>query len=179
MNCQKVKRWLPLSVGKDLPLSRMRAVDRHLARCPWCREDYERLKLALEQTKEWLSADAADWKEPEWQDIIRKAREVGKKSTVRQSVVPILAPWPFRKVWAYSLMAAAGLILSWLIWGPSIRMRETSVRAEAPLQQQKSIQMAAQQEIPQDIVSMTLISKETGLKINWFFNKNFKWEEKK
>ncbi|MEW6455884.1 MAG: hypothetical protein AB1410_04120 [Acidobacteriota bacterium] len=31
----------------------------------------------------------------------------------------------------------------------------------------------------QDSLVMTLVSKETGLKIIWFFNKNFEWEEKK
>jgi hypothetical protein len=29
----------------------------------------------------------------------------------------------------------------------------------------------------QDIVSMTLVSKETGLKVQWFLNRNFKLEE--
>jgi hypothetical protein len=29
----------------------------------------------------------------------------------------------------------------------------------------------------QEVVSMTMVSKETGLKIVWFFNKNFNLEE--
>jgi hypothetical protein len=29
----------------------------------------------------------------------------------------------------------------------------------------------------QEVISMTIVSKETGLKIVWFFNKNFNLEE--
>lgn len=32
-------------------------------------------------------------------------------------------------------------------------------------------------EISQDIVSMTLVSQETGLKVHWTFNRNFEWKE--
>jgi hypothetical protein len=29
---------------------------------------------------------------------------------------------------------------------------------------------------PQDVVSVTLISKDTGFKVIWFFDKNFEWK---
>lgn len=37
----------------------------------------------------------------------------------------------------------------------------------------------AQKETGQDVLSMTFVSQETGLRIVWFFNKNFEWEDKK
>lgn len=179
MSCRRVKRRLPLMVGRDLPSSQMRAVEKHLAKCHRCRQEYVALKLSVGKIKVWLSAEAADWSDVEWQAVIQRARESRQKSEGRQLSVPYLAPWPFRKGWAYALMAGAALILSWFIWGPSLLMRETAFRAEVPPHRKAPMLLVVQQEIPQDIVSMTLVSKETGLKINWFFNKNFEWEEKK
>lgn len=179
MNCQKLKRWLPLAVGRDLPSSRMKAVENHLIKCPRCRLDYEALKRAVKRTKEWLRADMVDWSEAEWKAVIRKALDAEKKRAARQSAVPFLAPWPFRKGWAYAVMAGATLILSWFIWGPALNIREKGFRAQGPSRPETTMILSAQQDVSQDIVSMTIISKETGLKINWFFNKNFEWEEKK
>lgn len=36
-----------------------------------------------------------------------------------------------------------------------------------------------EKEAQQDVLSMTFVSQETGLRIVWFFNKNFEWEDKK
>ena len=50
-----------------------------------------------------------------------------------------------------------------------------------PLPEQESLRgpfSAVSPESPsQDIVSMTLVSQETGLKIQWFLNRNFKLKE--
>jgi hypothetical protein len=37
----------------------------------------------------------------------------------------------------------------------------------------------APEKATQNLMSMTLVSQETGLKVHWTFNKNFEWEEKK
>jgi len=37
---------------------------------------------------------------------------------------------------------------------------------------------AAQKESSQDVVSVTLVSQETGLKVVWFLDKNFEWKGK-
>lgn len=37
----------------------------------------------------------------------------------------------------------------------------------------------ASEKTTQNLMSMTLVSQETGLKVHWTLNKNFEWEEKK
>jgi hypothetical protein len=37
----------------------------------------------------------------------------------------------------------------------------------------------APEKTTQNVMSMTLVSQETGLQVHWTFNKNFEWEEKK
>ncbi len=41
----------------------------------------------------------------------------------------------------------------------------------------QSVKMEKKTEPEQTMISMTIVSEETGLKIVWFFNKNFEWEE--
>jgi hypothetical protein len=60
-------------------------------------------------------------------------------------------------------------------------------RRDIPFKVQERGQRAAAQEMviassaggktPQDMVSMTLVSQETGLKVHWTFNRYFEWKE--
>lgn len=38
---------------------------------------------------------------------------------------------------------------------------------------------SAPEKTTQNVMSMTLVSQQTGLKVHWTFNRNFEWEEKK
>ncbi len=171
MNCKRTQRLLPLLVGSELPQSRISAVKAHLERCRKCRIEYDAYLLSLEKTKEWLEEVRQDWNEREWQEALRRA--TGKKEPKALS----LAPWPFKKAWAYAMMAVFAFLLSLFLIRPSFikQKMEPETGAIAGLKQEPE---KMRKESQQDIISMTLVSHETGLRIVWFFNKNFELEVK-
>lgn len=163
MNCKKVRRLLPLMVGSEIPQSKFQALKAHLEKCPRCQHEYNSCIQSFKKTKEWLTKDKMDWEETEWQQAVRNAiREKPHK------VLP-LVPWPFRKAWAYALMAVFTVVFTFLIIRPSFIKEELEPGTE----------VLAENESKQNVISMIMVSKETGLKIVWFFNKNFELEENK
>ena len=163
MNCKKVQRLLPLMVGSEVPQSMIQSIKAHLKRCQGCQHEYNSFIQSFEKTKEWLAKDKIDWEETEWQQTVRNAiREKPHEASP-------FVPWPFRKAWAYALMAVFTVVLTFLIIRPSF-IKEELGPGPGVLTEDKS---------KQEVISMTMVSKETGLKIVWFFNKNFELEEKK
>jgi hypothetical protein len=67
------------------------------------------------------------------------------------------------------LVFAAGLFL--------LNKRPPFKSEERPVSPGRSQRTAQQKPEGQDVLSMTIVSRETGLKIVWFFNKNFEWKE--
>ena len=157
MNCKKIRRLLPLMMGPEIPHSKAAAVNAHLEKCPECRREYDVYILSLEKTKEWLKEDSKDWEDWEWQAALQ-----GVNKDKAPKALP-LVPWPFQKVWAYALMAVCVVVLTLFVVKPSFIEEGTGAGER----------MLAQQEV----IPMTIISKETGLKIVWFFNKNFELKE--
>ena len=157
MKCKKARRLLPLLVGSDIPHSKGAAVRAHLEECPECRSEYETYVLSLEKTKEWLKEDSKDWEDWEWQAVLRGVR---KEKVPKASP---FAPWPFQKAWAYALMAVFAVALALFVIKPSFIGEGTGAGERMPAQQ--------------EVVSMTMVSKETGLKIVWFFDRNFELKE--
>jgi hypothetical protein len=79
-------------------------------------------------------------------------------------------PGPLRPVWAYALLALLAAGLSYLVLVP---LPEGDARRAAlyiPSQDR-----AASHD--QDIVSITFVSRESGLKVQWFFNRHFNLKE--
>jgi hypothetical protein len=161
MKCQKIQRLLPLLAGSELPESRALSVREHLEGCYECQKEYEKYTFLIEQTRKWLTEDKIGWEEEEWQETIRSAVDQGSKGKTH------LVPWPFPRVWAYALMAGVMLLLSILIIQPPF------IEQLGLVPKYKDVTEVEKQEV----VSMTMVSKETGLKIVWFFNKNFNLEE--
>lgn len=171
MNCRKVRRLLPLMAGSEISQSKISAIKAHLQLCPECRAEYDSFIISLEKTKEWLARERIGWEEREWQTSVQKATEQ------RESRVSSLAPWPFNKAWAFAMMAFFAFLLTLFIIRPSfIKQKiEPESRIMAELRQEPE---RLKQEFQQDIITMTLVSHETGLRIVWFFNKNFELEVK-
>lgn len=157
MNCKKVRRLLPLMIGSEIPDSKIIGIKAHLEECPDCRREYDAYKLSIEKTKEWLAGDRKDLEDWEWQRMVRHAAEE------KAPKISPLVPWPFKKAWAYALMAVFLVVLTLFVVMPSF-IKELAGPEK---------KMMAKQEV----VSMTIVSKETGLKIVWFFNKNFELKE--
>jgi hypothetical protein len=159
MKCRKVIDLIPLFAGSDLSEKMSQKVQRHLQNCRSCQQEYTEYQSILQQTREWLVLERTDWEEPEWNRTVQAAIEKGE--TKRSWLVP----WPFKKGWAVVLMAASAILLSLLVLHPAV------VRDKP-----RKISRISAVEPFSDIMSMTLVSKETGLKINWFFHKELKLE---
>lgn len=171
MNCKKVRRLLPLMAGSEISQPKILAIKAHLQLCPECRAEYDSFIVSLEKTKEWLAKERIGWEEREWQEAVQKATEQ------REFRVSSIAPWPFKKAWAYAMMAVFALLLSLFVVRFSfIKQKiEPESRMIAKFRQEPE---RMKKEPQQDIISMILVSHETGLRIVWFFNKNFELEVK-
>jgi hypothetical protein len=157
--------------GSEISQPKILAIKAHLQLCPECRGEYDSLIVSLEKTKEWLAKERIGWKEIEWQEVVQKATEE------REFRVSSLAPWPFKKAWAYAIMAVFVFLLTLFVVRPSFikQKAEPESKMIAGLRQEPE---RVKEESQQDVISMTLVSHETGLKIVWFFNKNFNLEVK-
>lgn len=164
MKCPKVKRLLPLYVGGDLKSVTDRSLSGHLKGCSECRAEYEAFRASYESAKRWMAVDALDWDSADWRRALRLA--LGS----RGGRTPALHLWPFRRVWAYTLMAALAVGLSWFLIRP-VSLENLAGRNAL------TIASSGTQPPEQEVVSMTMVSQETGLKIVWFFDKNFDLED--
>ena len=126
--------------------------------CAACRKEYDLQVSSLKVTRSWLNADRVDWNESEWKDLIHRA--VGKKA----GTAPSRSIRIGRRIWAYAAALVLIVGMSLLVSLPWDRVPET-----------KTLEARNDQEI----VSMTFIAQDTGVRINWFFNKNFKLEDNK
>lgn len=157
-NCRKIRKQLPLLAGDDLSVKRTRRVREHIQSCQACRQELEGYNHALGEIRGWLNQAAVDWEEIEWRQRINRAMSAEKPSKKE------LAPWPFRPVWAGLAMLLVTIGLSWMLLKPVPPGREMLPQSLAAEEESSS---------QQEIIAITLVSKESGIKINWFLNKNF------
>jgi len=162
MKCKKIKRLLPLYTGNDLSLRMASAVKSHLSSCPECRREYKVYIQSLQEIKEWLKSERIDWDEAEWQQSVKRAA-AGKITQKKK-----LAPWPFKPVWALGFMTVILIVISIFWLWPSLFRERSGLQPDTALIKQTS---------SQEVVEMTLVSRETGFKVKWFLNKNFNLEE--
>lgn len=142
----------------------------HLERCEACQKEYETYEVSLTETKEWLSQQRKEWEDREWEVAVQKA-VISKPARVSS-----LMPWPYKRAWAYALMALLAVVLTVFIIRPiGFDSSQETGLFPAPDVSSKILTENDQQQV----ISMTLVSKETGLKIAWFFNKDFDFEEEK
>lgn len=159
MKCKRVLRLLPLMAGGDLSPNKAERIQKHVELCPGCQDEFRMYRLSLKSAIEWVSSGKVDWKENEWKMSLRKA------SHSEQSRKTQLAPWPFKKGWALAMMAVLAVLLSLLVFHPSLFKQSVQRASTAPVEIFRP-----------EILSLTIVSQETGLKINWFFHKDLKLE---
>lgn len=165
---------LPLMVGYDIPSSKISAMKRHIERCQACQREYYSYVKSIKKIRELLLQDRIDWENKEWQRTVQKAVKEEKPTTTS------LAPWPFHKAWAYALIAILVIALSFFfILNNSFLKKEMSAEYQTKPETQKQIFKIHPETPEQDVISMTIISKESGLKIVWFLNKYYELEVQK
>ena len=154
MTCAKVKKSLPLLAGNDLPAGKARRLLAHIDRCPVCRKDFDEYRDALGRVKAAAQEErAGDWSDPEWKGLLAR---ITAEKTGKGKPVP-----GFRPRWAMASGLATVILLAvlTLVFRNSIFRPEGTAPAPGP-----------------EVVSVTMVSQETGLQVVWFLNKNFEWK---
>ncbi len=169
MNCKRVQKLLPLFVGEDLSPRKMSEVRIHLDKCSACLKEYETYEMSLIQTKRLLVRERKDWEDKEWELAIQRA-VIDKPTRVSS-----LMPWPYKKSWAYALMALLVVVLTFFV----IRSANVDIDEQTGTVTSKAPSGILVKEPQQQVVSLTMVSSETGLKMAWFFNRDFNFEEEK
>jgi len=176
MNCRAIKKWLPLYAGSELDQKKLSIINAHILTCESCRRELAAYQFSSGKMKELLSEDPVSWKESEWKEAIKAAVHKPENAHSRSSA---LAPWPYRKSWAWVSMAAAALILTVGISKPSWITRLAGLVPENITSVRSLPLWEGEKQPKQDFLRMTMVSQETGLKLVWFLNKNFNLEESK
>jgi hypothetical protein len=106
-----------------------------------------------------------DWPEADWRALVEKAAS--------QRIEPRPAPRALRPrfVWRYAtlILFFVGLsaVFFWNVW----------LKPSGPPAAENALSAPGPQSGSQDVISMTLVSQESGLRVYWYFNKNFEWKE--
>jgi Putative zinc-finger len=209
MNCSRARRRLPLYAGADLSSRKAGRLEKHLEGCPRCRREVEELRAALAGIRAVAGRETLEWPEGEWKGLIARVRSEGPKPRPAPvfSAFPRKA-WTAGFLFVLAL-GIAGLILRAILSSPgrsplSVIITATAAQPPRALLKEQGSSKGYPQDVPfsirkvpgatdrtvvaakrppekptQDLMSMTLVSQETGLRIHWTFNRNFDWEEKK
>jgi predicted anti-sigma-YlaC factor YlaD len=169
MTCRKIRKLLPLAAGDDLRPRQARAIRAHLAACPSCRKEVEALSAALGEFRTAAKEERVpDWTEGEWKALMVRATAGGREEREARESDGRRALWP-RWAAASVLGLLLGLaVLSVLFRTPGLGPERTTAVAAVPGE--------AAGPKDQDVVSVTMVSQETGLQVVWFFDKKFDYE---
>ena len=163
MTCRKAKKLIPLYAGDDLRPRLGAAVRAHIDACLSCRKELGEYRQDLTRLKTAAKAESVpDWSEGEWRALAARFKPAapGEKR-------PAFLAQP-RWAAASVLGAFLGLVvLAVLFKGPMGGPERVATAG-------RTDQAAAVRK--QDVVSMTMVSQETGLQIVWFLDKSFEWK---
>jgi predicted anti-sigma-YlaC factor YlaD len=154
MTCRKAKKLMPLYTGDDLRPRLQAAVRAHVDSCPSCRKELVEYLESLSRLKAAVKAESVpEWSEGEWRVLAARFRpaDPGEKRPAFFA----------RPRWAAASVLGAFLgltVLTMLFKDGNLGPRKTSSAGEP------------------SVVSLTLVSQETGLQVVWFLDKNFEWK---
>ncbi len=163
MTCRKARKLMALFVGDDLGPRRTRAVRGHLERCPGCRSELEAFRAALAEIRAEAGREALpDWSAAEWRALMARATggtreiEAGRAGPEGRHLRP-----------RWAAAAAFGALIG--LTALALLLRRPPTGEGGPM-------LAGRAAGEQDVVSMTMVSQETGLQVVWFFDKNFDYK---
>ncbi len=155
MNCRKARKWLPLYSGGDLPKRKSRKMEAHIRNCGSCRRELQIFQESLDTVRKLMRDSSVPGSRAAWDRALDRAQ--APTSSVRVS-------FSLKPVWTYASVAALAALLTFLVVKPFPDLESGS-------------QVSQSSASGQDVISMTLVSKETGLKVQWFLNRNFSLKE--
>ncbi len=207
MNCRRAWKMIPLFAGGELSDKKARRLGRHLEECVDCRKILGEFRDALAALRTAAQRDEHDWPEAEWNSLMTQIKtEHPLRRAVSLGLSPIPA-WAYgaavlvlvglsliflrTMLFPPAPVQPTEIVASTALQpGRSLEFRDSQfsrLRRDIPFKVQERGQRAAAQEMviassaggktPQDMLSMTLVSQETGLKVHWTFNRNFEWKE--
>ncbi len=207
MNCRRIQKMLPLYVGGELSEGRARRLERHLEVCSDCREMAGEFQSALTGLRRAAHRDEVDWPDAEWKRLMARINtQPPPRRAIPIEMIPKTA-WVYGSAAILILGLSAIIIRNRLFTpapiGPTETIASTEIQPGLSLEFADNQFSRLRQDIPfrvraekfrdlesetviagsargrglQDMVSMTLISEETGLKVHWTFNRNFEWNE--
>ena len=154
MTCRKAKKLIPLYAGDDLRTRLMTAVRAHVDSCPSCWEELAEYRESLSRLKAAAKAESVpDWSEGEWRALAARFRPAAPGE--KRPAFLAQPRWAAASVLGVFLGLA---VLTMLFKDGNLGPRETSTAGEP------------------SVVSLTLVSQETGLQVVWFLDKNFEWK---
>ena len=154
MTCRKAKKLMPLYAGDDLRPRLMTAVRIHVDSCPSCWKELAEYRESLSRLKAAAKAESVpDWSEGEWRALAARFKPAGPGE--KRPAFLARPRWATASVLGVFLGLA---VLTMLFKDGNLEQRETSATGEP------------------SVVSLTLVSQETGLQVVWFLDKNFEWK---
>lgn len=154
MTCRKAKKLMPLYAGGDLRPRLMTAVRAHVDSCPACWQELAEYRESLSRLKTAAKAESVpDWSEAGWRALAARFKPAATET--RRPDFLGRPRWAAASVLGGFLGLAA---LAMLFKDGDLGPREISAAAGP------------------SVVSLTLVSQETGLQVVWFLDKNFEWK---
>jgi predicted anti-sigma-YlaC factor YlaD len=154
MTCRKAKKLMPLYASDDLRPRLLAAVRAHIDACLSCRKELGEYRQALTRLKAAAKLESVfDWSEGEWRALA--ARFKPENPAKRRPAFLAQPRWAAASVLGVFLGLA---VLTMLFKDGNLGPRGTSPTGES------------------SVVSLTLVSQETGLQVVWFLDKNFEWK---
>ncbi len=207
MNCRRIRKSMPLYVGGEISDGRARQSERHLEACSDCREMAREFQSALAGLRSAARLDERDWPEAEWKTLMaRIVKQPPPRRIIHLGMIPKTV-WAYGAAALLILGLSAIIVRNRLFTAAPVVQTETIASTEIQpglsLEFADDQFSRLRQDIPfriraeklrdlesetviagpaggrglQDMVSMTLVSRETGLKVHWTFNRNFEWKE--
>ena len=106
-----------------------------------------------------------DWPAAEWRALIDKAASQRPEPRIAP---PALSP---RFVWRYATLIVFFIGLAAVFFW-NVRPKPSGLPVSG-----SGVLAPEEKSGSQDVISMTLVSQESGLKVHWYFDKNFDWKE--
>jgi predicted anti-sigma-YlaC factor YlaD len=154
MTCRKAKKLMPLYTSDDLRPRLLAAVRAHIDACLSCRKELGEYRQALTRLKAAAKAESVpDWSEGEWRALAARFKPAAPPT--KRPAFLARPRWAAASVLGMFLGLA---VLTMLFKDGSLGPREKSTAGEP------------------SVVSLTLVSQETGLQVVWFLDKNFEWK---
>jgi hypothetical protein len=176
MTCRKARKLIPLLAGNDLPARKTGRTLAHIEHCPSCRKELREHSASLAKIKALADAGILkDWNKAEWTKLILKA--TSQKPEKRAFVLRL------RPAAAWAVTSAVVLVMGAALFFKNADFRSVQI---SEISREQTIGksgppeggLSRQGDGGQDVVSVTLVAQDSGLKVVWFFNKNFEWKEK-